>query len=181
MKQSVLLLILVGICSIAAQQVYGQSDKNSKVDTRSGCSVPTPETLKRRGQLTEDQEIRYRSPVRYVIVYNEIGPTEDRRIDLLMNVENINEQDLRNVFCWLGERYPSPIPLTINVHTNLNTIETPDERELLRDGDDSRFSKYFWLYKEADYHRYNSGREAFGYTTSLSPYRERVVVVRNSK
>jgi len=181
MKQTALLLIVVGVFSIADKPVYGQNSKNNEADVRSGCSIPTPETLKRRGQLTDDQEIRYRSPIRYVIVYNDIGPTEDRRIDLLMNVGNVNERDLRTVFCWIGERYPSPVTLTINVHTNLSTIETPDERELLRDGEDARFSKYYWMYKEADYHRYENGREAFGYTVRLSPYREREVVIKDSK
>ena len=166
--------------NIADKPVYGQS-KNNKTDARSGCSIPTPETLKKWGRLSEDQEVRYRSPIRYIVIYNDIGPTEDRRIEMFMNVENINEKDLRTVFCWIAERYPSPIALSINVHTNLDTIETPDERELLRDGDDSRFSKYYGLHREADYHRYDDGLEAFGYTTRLSPYRVRQVVIKGSK
>ncbi len=181
MKQTILVSIIIGILVISEPWIYAQNIKNRKADVQSGCSVPTPGMLKIRGQLTDDQEIRYLSPVRYVVIYNEMGPTEDRRIDVLMNVGNINEKDLKTVFCWIGERYPSPVALTINVHTNLATIETPDERELLRDGDDSRFSKFFGMHKNAQYHRYESGREAFGYTISLSPYREREVTVRNAR
>lgn len=180
MKKSFLLMMIVGVLGIGEQWVYCQSSNGIKADGDPGCVIPTPETLKNRGQLTDDQEIRYRSPIRYVIVYNDIGPTGDRRIDLLMNVGNINEKDLRTVFCWIGERFGSPIALTINVHTNLATIETPDERELLHDSDDSRFSKYYSIYRRADYHRYESGREAFAYTIRLSPYREREVLIRKS-
>lgn len=181
MKQPVLLIIIIGMFTGAYQSISGQSSQNGKADARTGCLIPTPETLKRRGQLTEDQEAEYRSPIRYVIVYNDIGPTEDRRIDVLMNVANINEKDLRTVFCWIAERYPSPIALTINVHTNLATIETPDERELIDVSDDPRFSRFYDLYKKADYHRYDSGREAFVYTANLSPFREREVLIRDSK
>lgn len=179
-RRAILFMITATVFGTGTK-LYCQDKKISAVNERSACSVPSPETLKRRGKLSEEQEIRYRSPVRYVIVYNDIGPTDDRRIDVLMNADNINENDLRTVFCWIAEGYPSPVALTINVHTNLATIETPDERALLSDGDGTRFSKYVDLFKGAHYNRYDNGREAFGYTVNLSPYRDREVVIRTAK
>lgn len=177
MKYSIFLALLVFVLSCVPVSYHAQTKENG-FRTSTGCKVPTPQTLKRLGKLTEEQEAKYRSPIRYVIVYNEIGPTEDRRIDLFMNVKNINEKDLKLVFCWVAEQNPSPVALTINVHTNLATIETPDERELISESNGGRLSKYSYAYKEADYHRFEDGREAFGYVANLSPYTRRQVLIK---
>jgi hypothetical protein len=123
-------------------------------------------------------ESNYIAPIRYVIVYNNLVETSlgGRYLEIIMDEKQFNEENLIKVFELLKKRFPSPDYLTIDVHTNLATIETPEERELTHDSG-GRLTDNFALYKSASYTRFIGGREAFVYTTSLSPYKEKLVVL----
>ena len=121
-------------------------------------------------------DVTYHAPIRYVIVYNEIFD-DQRRVEILLDERNFSKSNLEKVFKLIKSRFPMPIDLEIEVHVNHNTIETPEEREMVKDGEDKRFAKYYFMYKSASYSRFDNGREAYIYTTSLSPYREKTVVL----
>lgn len=126
------------------------------------------------------KESSYYAPLRYVIVYNEIlKTTGERELEILMDEKQFNEKNLLFVFELLKKRFPSPAGLSVYVHTNLATIETPDERELPDDENDSRFDKVRYKYKTASYTRSADGRESYSYTMSLSPYKDKIAVVEN--
>lgn len=180
MKPQMFFVQTVIFCGVSAMLASGQISPKIGVPTNV-CSVPTASDLKKAGKLSEKDELRYRTPIRYVIVYNEIGSTGIREIEVFMKAANINERDLRTVFCWISQSYPSPVALEVKVHTNLNTIETPEERELLKDGVDSRFSKYYGRYFEASYSRFDDGREAFLYTKNLAEVKQTLVVIREGQ
>ncbi|HMM79771.1 MAG TPA: hypothetical protein PKC65_07105 [Pyrinomonadaceae bacterium] len=179
MKQQIFILTTVVFAAICVVSASGQTSARAET-TKGVCPVRSASELKTLGNLSEKDELRYHTPIRYIIVYNEIGPTGIREIEIFMNESNINERDLRTVFCWIGQRFPSPVALEVKVHTNLNAVETPEERELLKDGEDSRFSKYYGRYKEASYSRFDDGRETFLYTTDLSEIRQRLIVIREA-
>ena len=180
MRRRIFFLQTVIFCGVSAMLASGQiSPKIGSLPN--ACPVPSALELKRVGKLSEKDELRYRTPIRYVIVYNEIGPTGGREIEVFMKAANINERDLRAVFCWISQSFPSPVALTINVHTDLNTIETPEERELLKDGEDSRFSKFYGRYREASYSRFDNRREAFLYTKNLAEIKQTLVVIREGQ
>jgi hypothetical protein len=113
----------------------------------------------------------YYASVRYVIVYNDIYDLEpqERRIAVLMEPEQFGEENLKTVFDLIKERFPTPIRLSVTVHTSLATIETPEEAEMARDAVDSRFSDHKTRFKSAYFLRDEKG-EKFKYTTSLHPY-----------
>lgn len=130
-------------------------------------------------KLATGNEVQYRSPIRYVIVYNDIFEEDQRRMVVLMDAKDINKRSLTQVFRLIAKRFPAPKTLMIQVETNLALVETPEEREMLKDSEDSRFKDFFFKYKNASYERYEAGREAFLYTKSLSPYKDQVVVLVN--
>ena len=82
------------------------------------------------------------------------------------------------IFCGVSAMLASG---QIYVHTDLNTIETPEERELLKDGEDSRFSKFYGRYREASYSRFDNRREAFLYTKNLAEIKQTLVVIREGQ
>jgi len=162
MKQIILLaIILVFSVSIS----IGQTDEDQKLK----------DYLKRRS------EVQYYAPVRYVIVYNWIldKSIPERRMDILMDEKQFNKENLEEVFQLIKKRFPLPMSLDITVHTNLATIETPEEFEMLKDSVDSRFSHTYSKYKKASYSRWENGREAYNYTISLSPYKEKLIVLND--
>lgn len=61
-----------------------------------------------------------------------------------MDSRQMNEWNLRTLFCWVDERYPSLVSLTVNGHSDLATVETPDGKELLHDSDETRL-KAAWV------------------------------------
>jgi hypothetical protein len=121
-------------------------------------------------------QAKFRSDIRYLTVYNDIFEDE-RRIQVLLNSKSFNETSITHVFNLIKRRYPEPTRLSIDVETSIEMIETPEERDLHRDGNDSRFSFLYGKYQRAGYSRFENGREAFDFTVSLSPYRERTVVL----
>jgi hypothetical protein len=130
--------------------------------------------LERYRELKEESS--YIAPLRYIIVYNDIYKlsSSERRIELLMDEKQFNEENLIKIFNLVKERFPLPIGLSIEVHTNLTTIETPEEREMA-DSSKGRLTNNIFLHKTAYYSRFDDGAEGFSYTTNLLPYsRKRV-------
>ena len=39
-----------------------------------------------------EREVKYRSPIRYVIIYNDIFDTSERRIEILLDKKNFNNR-----------------------------------------------------------------------------------------
>ncbi len=119
-----------------------------------------------------DKEAAYYATVRYVIVYDilyDLEP-EERRVSILLLPEQFSRQSLTEVFKLISKRFPKPIRLRISVHTSLRTIETPEENEMAKDSDDTRFRRFLNKYKTAYFRRDEEG-ENFCYTTSLKPYK----------
>ncbi len=116
--------------------------------------------------------------MRYVIVYNDVFKlTYGRReIEVMIDERQFNEEGLTSVFNLIKNRFPSPKCLSIEVHTNLATIETPEEREK-PDDNEGRLTDQTFLNKTASFTRNISGRESFIYSTSLSPYETKRVVL----
>jgi hypothetical protein len=77
----------------------------------------------------------YRSPFRYVIVSNEIidgrGNPKDafRYVEVLLDEKAFNEETLRELFKLLSKRFPKPKSMDVSVSTNLEQVDTPEERE----------------------------------------------------
>lgn len=81
------------------------------------------------------QSPAFRSPFRYVIVNNEIdsslgGDVPERRfIEVLMDSRAFSKKNLTILFQLVSERFSSPKLLYINVFTDLEDVETPEERD----------------------------------------------------
>ncbi len=75
------------------------------------------------------------SPIKYVIVANKIDPTlgrgdEDRRfVEILINPRSFSKVHLKKVFGLISKRFPEPRLLFVNVFSNLDDVQTPEERE----------------------------------------------------
>lgn len=192
MKAKVLIAI---ICVLSLVPGFAQAQKNRRqtskkpkiVKTNPPAAAPMTDEEKRQREELErmDKEAAYYAPVRYAIVYNWIFDElslPERRMDILMDARQLNEKNLIKVFELIKQRFPTPLRLMIDVHTSLATIETPEENEMLKDSDDSRFGHIRFKYKRAFYMRFENGREGFSYSTSLSPfYKEKNVVLKDIK
>lgn len=165
MRKIIVLLFMLGLISIFNFQTLAQEKDEQKQGQE-------------KIQRLED-ETKYLSPIRYVIVYNDIHKSRERRIELIMDEKDFNEENLIKIFDLIKKRFPSPVPLQVYVHTSLATIETPEEREKAHSSWGRLSDKYF-IHKTAFYNRFFGGREAFNYTTNLSPYEDKVVVLVNN-
>jgi len=78
----------------------------------------------------------FRSPFRYVIVSNKIDPPvnkkdEKRRfVEVLLDKKAFTKENLITLFQLVSKRFPKPSVLFVNVYTDLEDVETPDERDL---------------------------------------------------
>jgi len=133
----------------------------------------------------EETSYAYYAPIRYIVVYNDVykgGMTSsERRIDVLMQEKQFNKKNVKAVFNLIKKRYPQPLGMVVRVHTSLTTVETPEERELPKDGADSRFVDKYFRYKGAYYIRSENGSEQFTYTVKLNPYKEKRIVLPSKK
>lgn len=170
MRKIINLLCLLGLFSFFYIQASAQDEK---------AKVP-------KGEKTDIQklwaETQYVSPLRYVIVYNDIvklGNADERRIELILDDKQFSEENLIKVFNLVKQRFPSPISLEIEVHTNLATIETPEERDK-PDSSTGRLTHKTVFHKTAGYSRFGDGSEGMNYTTSLSPFRQKIVLLEGN-
>ncbi len=128
-------------------------------------------------QNNTEKSLEYRasyvSPIRYVIVYNDLwNPSgepgrEERRIEALLDANQFNEENLIKIFDYIRKQFPDPVRLTVNVHTSLETIETPEERDMAAMSSVGRLTHNSAKHKDASYGRYPNGREAFIYKLML--------------
>ena len=121
--------------------------------------------IKETGQVgSDEEEAAYYAPIRYVIVYNKIVPMYerdgDRRIKILIDEKSFTLIKLIGVVEHISKKFPSPNNLSIEIHTSLASIETPEENEMVKDGEDSRFRDKYNLYKSAYYDRAKTGKES---------------------
>lgn len=129
-------------------------------------------------------EMEYYAPIRYVIVHNDIfAKLDERRIDVLLDAKSFNKENLTAIFTQIAKKFPTPLKLTIKIHTSLATIETPEEKLMDRDGQDSRFRDKKYDYKDAYFIRDEDKSAVFFYDTSLHPqtYEKIVLVSRPCK
>lgn len=185
MKIPIALIFALFLTPCFAQTGKSNKQKNNKsniVGTNPKSAISEQEKLQQEEIERLEKEAGYYAPIRYVIVYNWIFEeleSPERRMDVLMKAEQFNEKNLIKIFELIKKKFPMPLRLQINVHTNLATIETPEENEMLRDSSDSRFRHTFFKYKTAFYMRFENGGEGFNYTTKLKPdYKEKDVVLK---
>ena len=182
MQKIYLLLLILGIGFAGISSVFGQTKESKNPSTsKTKSNHNQSDDIKKRvmnQSLTIDEQVKYRSPIRYAVIYNEITEDNIRQIEIMMDEKQFSEKSLRTIFDLLSKRYQSPSNLEVEVLTNLNLIETPEEREMWKDSKDSRFADYYFKYKEASYSRYADGRESFIYTVSILPYKEKVIFLR---
>lgn len=76
-----------------------------------------------------------KSPFRYVIVDNRIDPAIDksdearRFVEILVDNKSFSKEGLTKIFRLVSARFPNPHVLYVNAFTDLNDVETPEERE----------------------------------------------------
>ncbi|MGI8467428.1 MAG: hypothetical protein ACR2N3_03150 [Pyrinomonadaceae bacterium] len=178
----IFLAALTFYCQVSAQTIKNNKKKSEKPEIT--IETKRQETSEERKEFEKTKrmhdEASYYASVRYVIVYNFVF-NERRRIQILMEPKQFNENNLTKVFDLVKKRFPSPTQLWITVHTSLATIETPEEDEMAKDSKDSRFGNIKFKYKSAFFFRYNDREEALVYTTKLSPYRDKRVVLSRAK
>ncbi len=168
-------------CLAQSKKATKHKLNKSKVEKRTSIPPLSEEGKQQQAELKRmDEEVSYYASIRYVIVYNEIWKRE-RRIEVLMEAKKFNEDNLIKIFELIKKRFPEPQPLMITVHTSLATIETPEENEMMRRSDDPRFAHTHFKFKKAHYFRFENGREAFNYPISLSPYKDKSVVLKKGK
>jgi hypothetical protein len=169
------LVFAFGASTIKAQ------DKDTSQESSCGCVLVQKETPPKSEQEELDEireETRFRSPFRYVIVYNDLLDTgiPNRYIQVLMDEKAFNEKNLRELFALLKNRCPQPKHLTVVVRTSLDTIETPEENEKARSQMEAgRLTDAIKKHKDAFYFLKEDGEEFFTYTTSLAPKRKKIV------
>jgi hypothetical protein len=77
----------------------------------------------------------FRSPFRYVIVSNKTDPAISRKdeprrfVEVFLDSKSFTKENLITLLKLVSKRYPKPNLLYIAVFTNLDDIETPEERE----------------------------------------------------
>jgi hypothetical protein len=168
MKKNTNLLLALGLISFFYFQTPAQVEKTKE-----------PQVEKTDVQKLFE-ETQYVSLLRYVIVYNDVVKlnAEERRIELILDEKQFSEENLIKVFNLVKQRFPLPVRLEIEVHTNLATIETPEERDK-PDSSTGRLTHKTVFHKTAGYSRFNDGSEGMSYTVSLSPFSEKVVFLED--
>jgi hypothetical protein len=174
MKQSIFLIIsFLFICFYASLEIQAQNKNAKQKNKKQSIQQKTNDEKQKDADV---DFFNFRSPIRYVIVYNEISQTEypTRSVEILMDENAFNEKNLKQLFELLDKRFSKPESLLVIVHTSLKTIETPEERDLgnysLEAG---RLTDEIIKHKDAFYVRYENGYRRFRYTTNLSPKREK--------
>lgn len=181
MKILLKLLFCSMLILFIGNKAYAQTTKTTeqKSSSEKQGSPQTIPQIKEKGQVgSVIEEMEYYAPIRYVIVYNEIyEKLNDRRMDVLLDEKSFNKENLTAVFTQIAKRFPAPLKLTITIHTSLATIETPEEKQMSRDGQDSRFREKKYDYKDAYFIRDEDKSAVFFYDTSLHPETDEKIVL----
>jgi hypothetical protein len=139
----------------------------------------------------QNRERAYTSPFRYVIVHNEVIVDEDepsytnRRVEVLLDEKAFSEKTLKQLLEFLVKRFPTPDSLTITVYTNLEQIDTPEERETGRIFVESPTGRGKPTEEELMSRKYPSavlmrqdGNELFRYTIKPNNLRLKTVILK---
>jgi hypothetical protein len=175
------ILILLAGSYTSAQEGHTTS---YEIKSRKLVTTKTSHKIKETGQFdpTTNDEASYYAPIRYVIVYNEIlTKINERRIEILIDEKSYTEEILATIFQHIAKKFPNPIQLEITAHTNLATIETPEERQMMRDGEGSRFKNVRSRYKTSTFGRNEAGRESIFHQISINPENYEVIVLEEGK
>lgn len=125
------------------------------------------------GMLSSKSKREIGPPFRYVVVYDDLQTEEGddgrkipskRFVTVLINEKDFSESNLIVLFHYLSRHYAVPPSLDIEVHTSLETLETLEERNTL--SDHTSRSKFYQIYKTAQYSRFYNGTEGFSYDSS---------------
>ena len=79
---------------------------------------------------------QYRSPFRYVVVSNKVDPAINKQdvkrrfVTILLDKKSFSKENLIILFQLVAKRYPTPNLLNIDVYTDLEDIETPEEADM---------------------------------------------------
>ncbi|HZE71873.1 MAG TPA: hypothetical protein VE135_20380 [Pyrinomonadaceae bacterium] len=131
-------------------------------------------------------QISNRSPFRYAIVSNEViddsgTPPKDayRYVEVLLDEKAFSENNLKELFKLVSKRFPKPKVLHVQVYTNLNDVETPEEREgpkMSEVPDDPSQDRYH----QASYLRDDDGNEWFTYNPNAPRTGTKKVILKRS-
>ncbi len=149
MKQTLFLMIIFSLFLFPclAQTNKGKTHKLNKPKIiKKNPAIPVSEKEKQAQQENDDirNETSYYAPIRYVIVYDWIFDglvVPERRMDILMDAEQLDKKNLITIFELIKKRFPTPLRLRINVHTSLDTIETPEEITKVKKSHTGRYLK----------------------------------------
>jgi hypothetical protein len=185
MRQILIIILLCAVSSVAQSSAKKFVTKKSKGTVASvKKAVVLDEAKKKQEEYDElGRQSRFRSPFRYVIISNITHEELDipqRRLEILMDKNAFNEKNLKILFSLLKNRFPLPIRLEISVHTSLQTIETPEEQEML--SDHTSREDQLQYHKTALYIRFDDGSEGFQYDYGKPPgFWRKFVDLPNSK
>ncbi|MFN2533003.1 MAG: hypothetical protein ABR555_17085 [Pyrinomonadaceae bacterium] len=125
-----------------------------------------------------------RSPFRYVIVSNEViddsgTPPQDsyRYVEVLLDGKAFSESNLKELFRLVSKRFPKPKVLDVQVYTNLEDIETPEERENAKMSE-APYDPSLDRYHQALFVRDNDGDEWFTYNPRPPSSETKKVIIR---
>ncbi len=99
-------------------------------------SMASINTMGQKITKLKDQVNEFRSPFRYVIVSNKLDPAvsqkdETRRfVEVLLDKKSFSKENLILLFRLISTRFPKESILFVNVYTDLEDIETPEERDI---------------------------------------------------
>ncbi len=86
-------------------------------------------------QSSPGTNIKYRSPIRYVVVYDRVDPSlgpedsESRFVEVLIDNKNFSEKSIKRLAGLICTRFAVPTVMYINIYTNLEDVQTPEERD----------------------------------------------------
>jgi hypothetical protein len=125
-----------------------------------------------------------RSPFRYVIVSNEViddsgTPPRDayRYVEILLDGKAFSERNLKELFRLVSKRFPKPKVLDVQVYTNLEDIETPEERESGKMSE-APYDRSLDRHHQAFFVRDDDGDEWFTYNPNPRTPEMKKVVIR---
>ena len=109
-----------------------------------------------------------RAPFRYVIVSNEGEGRRPKRgdgyryVEVLLDERAFSENNLKELFRLVSKRFSTPRALHVQVYTNLEDVETPEEKEKGKISE-TPFDPNLERHHQAFYLRDDEGNEWFTY------------------
>ena len=130
-----------------------------------------------------NQDKRYSSPFRYIIISNEVsnlsGDPKDanRTVSVLLDEKAFSEETLKEMFKLVSKRFPEPKRLDIWVYTSLEQLDTPEERDrgVISESDNN---PVFDNYHRALFFRSQDGDEVFRYNPNPPNTNMKTVILK---